>query len=180
MIPMTDASSPIARRSERWYVVKCQGSRESAASAHLRNQGYRVFLPCHQRNRRHARKIETALFPFFPGYLFVQLDISRERWRSINGTYGVSYLLMHGEAPAPVPVGIVEALRERFNENGVLTDSLELKAGQLVRIMNGALADFVGKLQKQDSAERVRVLLEIMGGEVSVVVPRAIVAPAHA
>lgn len=177
---MTIEAVPATTPSARWYAVKCLANREAAASAHLGNQNFPVFLPRNQRTRRHARKIETVLAPFFPGYLFVQLDLTRDRWRSVNGTYGVSYLLMQGEMPAPVPKGIVEALQERCDERGVLGNISELRPGQDVRIMIGALADFVGKLERQDSAERVRVLLEIMGGQVSVVVPRAGVVPASA
>ena len=47
---------------------------------------------------RHARKILNVRAPLFPGYLFVSLDLTRDRWRSINSTYGVLGLIMGGES----------------------------------------------------------------------------------
>jgi len=131
------------------------------AATHLRNQGFRVFLPLAQGTRRHARKTETVLAPFFPSYLFVQIDLSKDRWRSVNGTCGVSRLARQGELPVPVPAGIVERLQECCD---VLTRLEGLKPGQPVRIVVGALVDFIGELERQDAADRVRVLLEFMGG----------------
>jgi transcriptional antiterminator RfaH len=163
----------------RWYAVHCLSHRESVASAHLQNQDFPVFLPRRQKTRRHARKIDVVLAPFFPGYLFVQLDLTRDQWRSVNGTYGVGRLVMQGDAPAPAPRGLVEALRDACDENGVLRlPSDELKPGQSVRILTGAFADFVGEIDRLDDAGRVRVLLDIMGGGVPVVLLKDNVVPA--
>ena len=51
--------------------------------------GFPGILAARQKMRRHARKIDVVLAPFFPGYLFVQLDLQRDQWRSVNGTYGL-------------------------------------------------------------------------------------------
>ena len=38
-----------------------------------------------------ARKLrDTPLNPLFPGYIFIVIDLSKQRWRSINGTFGVA------------------------------------------------------------------------------------------
>lgn len=163
----------------RWFAVQCLSSRESTAAAHLHNQDFQVFLPRRQKTRRHARKIDIVFAPLFPGYLFVQLDLTRDQWRSVNGTYGVGRLVMQGEAPAPAPRGIVEALRDACDKNGVLRlPGDELKLGQSVRILTGAFADFIGEIDRLDDAGRIRVLLDIMGGRVPVVLPKVGVVPA--
>src|SRR5690349_20642365 len=79
-----------SRSGRRWYAVQCLSNREGGAAAHLENQNFPVFLPRRRKTCRHARRIETVLVPFFPGYLFVTLDLSKDRWRSVNGTYGVA------------------------------------------------------------------------------------------
>ena len=163
----------------RWYAVKCSSHRESVASSHLQNQNFPVFLPLRQVTRRHARKFELVLRPFFPGYLFVSLDLKRDRWRSINGTYGVAHLVMQGDWPAPAPVGIVESLHEKCNERGVLRQFADIEPGQSVRIIEGAFADFIGELDRLDADDRVRVLLELMGGQTPIFLPRHSVVPVH-
>ena len=163
----------------RWYAVHCLSNRETMASLNLLNQDFPIFLPRRQRTRRHARKIDVVLAPFFPGYLFVHLDLKRDQWRKVNGTYGVGRLVMQGEAPAPAPRGVVEALREACDESGVLRlPGDELKPGQSVRIVAGPFSDFVGEIDRLEDSERVRVLLDIMGGGVPVMLPKNCVLPA--
>ena len=156
----------------RWYAVHCLSNREAGAASHLLQQGFEIFLPRRKKSRRHARKIDTVLSPLFPGYLFVKLDITRDRWRSGNGTFGVARLVMQCDTPAPAPVGVVEALRNACDALGVLNWQPELTLGQSVRVLNGAFADLVGELDRLDGAGRVRVLLDIMGGRVPVLLPR--------
>ena len=105
-------------------MVRTQLHREAKAAQQLENQDYRVFLPRFLKSRRHARKFETVLAPLFPRYLFVILDLTRDRWRSVNGTFGVDRLLMRGGEPEPVPCGLVEQLIENADANGVVLPGL--------------------------------------------------------
>ena len=163
---------------QRWYAVHCQPHREQGAALHLRNQGYDVFLPRRERTIRHARRIETVRRPFFPGYLFLHLDLSCERWRPVNGTFGVVRLIMRGDEPAPVPRGVVEVLKTSCNEDDILEWQPPLALGEAVRVTTGPFADLVGELDQLDGAGRVRVLLELMGGKVPTWLPRSGVVPA--
>lgn len=163
----------------RWYAVQCQPHRERGAAAHLANQDFEAFLPCREKTRRHARKIETVRVPFFPGYLFVRLDLTRDRWRSVNGTFGVVRIVMQGERPAPAPRGVVEALKDACGEDGMLCWQAALTPGQSVRILTGPFTDFIGELDQLTDAGRVRVLLNIMGGHTPVFLPRACVVSAE-
>ena len=95
---------------ERWYVATTLPRKEGLAADNLRNQNYRGFLPLQVVTRRHARKFRTELAPVFPGYMFVILDIDRQRWRSVNGTFGVQRLIMDGDRPLAVVPGVVETL----------------------------------------------------------------------
>lgn len=166
-----------ALSSARWYAVRCQPNREAVAAAHLSNQGFAVFLPRRQCLRRHARKVDLTMTPLFPSYLFVQLDLTRDRWRCVNSTCGVLHLVMQGAGPAAVPVGIIEQLQARCDMRGVLDLNTKLKPGQAVRILSGALADFVGELERQDTNDCVRVLLTFLGKPTSVVLRRTNVVP---
>ena len=162
---------------ERWYLAHTQPKGERKAKMHLGAQGFRAYLPQISKTTRHARQLRTALAPLFPRYLFVILDPERDRWLSVRSTVGVSHLVTCAGRPLPVPVGIVESLIERSDENMVLVDA-QLVAGQRVRIVAGAFADFVGTLERLDDAGRVRVLLELMGTAVPVTLNRSALMPA--
>ena len=160
------------RSGPRWYAVHCLSHREGAAAAHLLNQNFPVFFPRRRKTRRHARRIETVLAPFFPGYVFVTLDLSRDRWRSVNGTHGVASIVMQGDKPAAVPVGVVEALQNACEEDGVMHYEADFEPGQRVQIVHGAFTELVGRLDHLDEAGRVRVLLDMLGRSTPILMPR--------
>lgn len=168
----------LANGQPRWYAVHCQPHRENTAAAHLENQGFAVFLPRREKLIRHARKSGKVRRPFFPGYLFVNLDVGHQRWRSINSTVGVIRLVMQNEKPAAAPIGVIEALKIACGAGDILHINPDLSIGQKVRVVDGPFADFVGELDQLTDSDRVRVLLDIMGGRTRVVLPRDHLAPA--
>ncbi len=152
----------------RWYAVVAQPHREFWAENNLKNQGFETYLPRRKKTVNHARQLRTVLAPFFPRYLFVRLDLGRDRWRSVNGTLGVSGLVMAGDRPLPVPGGVVEELMALTDGAGLLRFDSALKTGSAVRLLSGPFADQIGSLETIDDQGRVRVLLDIMGCTVPV------------
>jgi transcription elongation factor/antiterminator RfaH len=172
-MPPPEAASalPPPQAGLRWYLVRAITGRETFAVEQLERQGFVTFLPKQPKTIRHARRLSVRLAAYFPGYLFVRLDLARQRWRSINGTLGVSHLVGPGERPAPVPKGVVEALIAAADARGVL-EGPPLQAGQQVRIIAGAFADKLAIIERLDEAGRVRVLLDIVSGRVPVTIAR--------
>jgi transcription elongation factor/antiterminator RfaH len=163
---------------ERWFLVHTQPNSERKAELHLGAQGFRTHFPQIQKTIRHARQLRTVRAPLFPRYLFLILDLNRDRWLSVRSTIGVSSLFTCGDRPVPVPKGVVEALIARTNETGLALFDAGLTTGQTVRILSGPFADFVGTLERLDAAGRVRVLLTMMGSTVPVALHRSALLPA--
>jgi transcriptional antiterminator RfaH len=161
--------------SQRWYVVHTQAQNEGRADINLRRQDFTTYLPRYLRQRRHARRTETVARPLFPRYLFVALDLARDRWRAIQSTFGVSQLVVAGEEPVALPDGVIEAIRARETENGFVMLGLPagLKPGSRVRLTDGIFADSCGILERIADNRRVAILLELLGREVRVFVPAA-------
>ena len=174
----SETSSLLAlHQSERWYVVRTQPHRETQAARQLENQDFRVFLPRFFKSRRHARKFETVSAPLFPRYLFIVLDLGRDRWRSVNGTFGVDRLLMRSGEPEPVPRGLVEQLTENAQADGLVRPCSTLKIGDSIRVTAGPFAELLGTLERLDDNNRVRVLLDLLGGKIPVLLPGAVIMP---
>ena len=164
--------------NERWFLAHTLARSEAKAVFHLGAQGFRTYLPQIRKTIRHARQLKTVQAPLFPGYLFVILDLNRDRWLSVRSTVGVARLITTQDGrPIPVPLGIVESLIERSQANLTRLDDGLVK-GQHVRILSGPFADLVGKLERLDAAGRVKVLLEMMGTAVPVALHRSALAPA--
>ena len=165
---------------DRWYVVYSQPHQEFRAQTQLAAQGFHTFLPRYRKTVRHARKLRTVNAPFFNRYLFVALDLSRDQWRSVNGTFGVTSVITDGAFPIPVPQGVVESLISISDANGFIKLGDGLKVGERVRVLTGPLADLVGELVRLDGARRAQVLLQLLGGVVPVSIDRGHLASARA
>ena len=115
------------------------------------------------------------LAPFFPGYLFVRLDLEQERWRSINGTIGVIRLVAFGSGgrPAPLPEGFVERLGALSGSEG-LENGEKLTAGDPVRVIGGPFDDLCGVLESSCESERVTILLSLLGQKTRVSLRRGL------
>jgi transcription elongation factor/antiterminator RfaH len=164
--------------SERWFLVHTQPRSERRAELHLGAQGFRTHLPQIRKTIRHARQLRTVRAPLFPRYLFIILDLGRDRWLSVRSTVGVSSLFSCQDRPIPVPKGAVEALIEHPDEANLTLFQAGLSTGQSVRILTGPFANFVGTLERLDDAGRVRVLLDMMGTAVPVALRRSALSPA--
>jgi transcriptional antiterminator RfaH len=164
----------------RWYVVRTQPHSENKASAHLGRQGFENYLPRYLKKRRHARRVETIRAALFPCYLFVAIDKQRQRWRCIRSTIGVSHLVCNGEEPTPVPDNVIDALREREDENGIVRLPVRTRfaTGDKVRLLDGAFVDCIGLFEDMKDIERVSVLLDLLGRKVRVLLDADSVAAA--
>jgi len=111
-------TNELARRPGRPMAGDGSSPSRLLAVEDLQRQGWQPFLPFHLATRRHARKFRAVRAPIFPRYLFVGLDLARDRWRSVNGTVGVQRLVMAGDQPLPVPVGVVETLMQSVDSLG--------------------------------------------------------------
>jgi len=174
------AADFILKGGERWYVAHTQTQREATAQVHLGNQGFRTFMPRHEKTVRHARKVTRSLAPLFPRYIFVILDLDRDRWHSVNGTIGVASLLMANDRPTPAPVGIIEALIAMSSQDAKHVFRPDLLPGQKVRMVAGPFAERLGVFEQLDDGGRVRVLLEMMGAFYPISAPRGDVLPVGA
>jgi transcriptional antiterminator RfaH len=158
---------------KQWFVVHTQPCKESVAQKHLSEQGFDAYLPKFKKTRRHARKVEEVLAPLFPRYLFVGIDLEVDAWRSVQGTRGVSYLLVRDNQPAVVPSRIIQGLKNQENAEGLLpVDSMALfTKGEKVRVLEGAFKDYVAVFEKMDDKQRVQLLLSCLGRELNVYLP---------
>lgn len=169
-VRLADMESALSQ--PRWYVALAQPRNEELALVNLRRQGFEAFYPQRWETRRYRRGFDTRLRPVFPRYLFVSIDCMHQRWRSVNGTYGVSTLLVVGDRPSPVPHGVVETLRLSVDADGALQFERGLSPGDHIRLIRGPFANQLGVLERLDENGRVRLLLDVLGGRVHLSVPR--------
>ena len=163
-----------------WLVVRTQPNREAWAGDNITRQGYTYYLPRFKETvfAKTMRKQVTRIRALFPSYLFVNTD---GPWRWLTGTFGVSTLIFNGEAPALVSSRIIDDLKAREDDDGlvILPGDPRLKhksrftPGQLVKATEGPFIGFTGIHEGTSAHERERILLDLLGRKVSVEIGEA-------
>ncbi len=149
----------------RWHAVMCKPRREAVAEANLRNQGFEIYLPRLVGLRRKAGRWGQIVEPLFPRYLFLNAENGERSLAPVRSTLGVMYLVRFGGAPALVPPGVVEALRDSADQaTGCHRfGRAPFAAGERVRFAAGPFAGLEGLFEMESGEARVIVLLELLG-----------------
>ncbi|HEX4879556.1 MAG TPA: transcriptional activator RfaH [Limnobacter sp.] len=160
----------------QWYVMYTKPRMEAVAQDNLLRQNYRVFFPrALVRKRRATQGMVEVVEPLFPRYLFVQLEQGVDDFSKLRSTKGCVDLVKFGGKPAPVPQGLVQWIAGQVDPLGImdLSAAQNLEVGASVRVAAGPFEGLVGTITKQKSADRVLVLLNVLGADRAVEVPRA-------
>jgi transcriptional antiterminator RfaH len=154
-----------------WYAVETQPHNEARAAAHLRHQGFEVYLPRYQKRRRHARRVDMVAAPLFPKYLFVAKDEAGPRLSAINSTIGVRRLVKRGDQPATLSSAVIDEIKAREGADGFvrLQRGVSFAPGTEVRVRDGAFGDCTAVFLDIADEDRVSVLMTLLGRQVTVV-----------
>ena len=144
-----------------WYAVATKARDEAVAKANLERQDYQVFLPTISVNKRRRGRWTPVTEPLFPGYLFVCLALGADDPAPIRSTVGCIGLVRFGQTYAPVPSGLLAALRDTLE--AALDTPLPFSQGDKVRLIAGPFAGLEGVFDMPRGEDRAQVLLELLG-----------------
>jgi transcriptional antiterminator RfaH len=159
-----------------WAAAQVKGQSDQVALHYLHLFGYETYAPrLLDRRVRHGRKVvKTPLF--FPGYLFVLIEL---QWSRAMAAPGVVRLVMAGAVPAAVPEEVVSALRAQ-ERNGLIElppSPPRFRRGDRVRVTQGPLRGLTGMFSGLGPRDRIAVLLSMMGGRRKIDLPGDYVEP---
>jgi len=146
-----------------WYVVHSKPQKEEWLYNQLTALQMEAYYPrLHSRSEKlHVRKST----PYFPGYLFVNVDlevIGRSAVQWIPGSLG---LVIFGDEAAWVPDTLIQGIHRRVDElNRIQDTALEiLNPGDEVAIRSGPFAGYEAIFcSRLRGSERVQVLLKVL------------------
>lgn len=163
---------------QSWFAVLTKPRSEAVAFANLQRQGYTCLWPRVRRNRREAAGMRERIECLFPNYLFLHADPERESLAQVRSTRGALGLVRFGNTPARVPETVIAQIRARLDPDDgmVRLDAPEWAPGTPVRISEGPLSGIAAIFLAEDGADRVRMLVELLGTAREVVLPRRQVA----
>ena len=149
--------------AESWYALRSKPRKEEVLWKQLLARDIEVFFPrirVHPVNPR-SRKLR----PYFPGYMFVHVDLDEVGLSKFNWMpFAIGLVSFDGE-PAVVPENLVHEVRTRVEEiaaaGGEFYDGLQ--PGEPVRISSGPFAGYEAIFDMRlPGSERVRVLIQML------------------
>ncbi len=180
-IAVSERASGIAAETIQWYLVRTKPRAERTARANLERQGYVIYLPQFVQVTRRRQRWSNRIVALFPRYLFLQLESGRQSLRPVHSTLGVSNIVRFGTRCAVVRDEIIDALRLRADPaTGLhkLQAAAGFARGTRVRITAGPFCGIDGIFERAAGADRVLILLNMLGHETTVGFPTQFVASA--
>lgn len=150
----------------RWYVMHSKPQKEALLRERLRLQRIEVYLPSIRVKPVNPRARKEQ--PFFPGYMFVQVDLEQIPISELQRIPGSIGLVCYGGEPAYVGEALIREIQNQVEE---ITDAADnyvdrFRAGDLVVIQDGPFATYKALFDcRLSGSDRVRVLLELLQGQ---------------
>jgi len=147
--------------AEYWYVLRTKPKKEQFVTQQLQTREVPLYFPAVTVKPVNPRAAKIR--PFFPGYLFVRVDLDvagRNAFSWLPGTIG---LVHFGGEPATVPDNLIHELKERVAHVTAEQQGQRLRQGDPVRIVSGPFAGYEAIFDAHlPGKERVQVLLSFL------------------
>jgi transcriptional antiterminator RfaH len=146
-----------------WYAIRSKPNKEAFLARQLEAQGINIYFP-----RIHTVPVNPRARkskPYFPGYLFVQVDLNDVNISTLQWTPGAANLVSFGGEPASVPEVLITNLQKHLGEINESKKSITnfVNRGETVLITDGPFAGYEAIFDGMISGqERVRVLLNFL------------------
>ena len=155
---------------EAWYTLYTKPNAEAQVARTLMARAFTVLLPLLP-----SRQSER-LQPLFPCYLFVRCDLAEVGIDNLQWIPGLRRILYFDGRPARVPDAAIEVIQTGVREIEAAggLPAHHFKPGDTVVIDEGPLAGLRGIFQGPvGPAERVRILIHLLGNTNRALVPVA-------
>ncbi len=168
-------TEPAKATAKKWYVMHTYSGYEQKAKAALEERVRalkmehkigEVLVPVErvvELGKGGQRKTTTR--KFFPGYIFVNMELDDETWHVIKNTPKVTGFVGHATMPPEVSESEVRGITLQMQEGALKPKPKVLfEAGEAVKVVDGPFQDFNGTVEEvRPEKGKVRVLISIFG-----------------
>lgn len=164
----------------RWYIVHTYSGHENKVkinlerrieSMNMADKIFRVEVPQKSVTKIKDGKRTEKEERIFPGYVLVEMLMDDDSWYVVRHTPGVTKFV--GSQKKPIPAKDVEIKRILLKDQRagatVAKIEIDLKVGEIVKIISGPFADFEGTVTEvSPEKERLKASVSIFGRETPV------------
>lgn len=146
-----------------WYAMRSKPNKEKPLAFELKARQVEVFYP--EIRVQPVNPRSRTVRPYFPGYLFICVDLQQTGFSDLNWLPFSSGLVCYGDGPVEVPPGLIQGIRKQVEAiNAAGGEQLRgLKKGDLVVLSAGPFSGYEAVFDLTlPGTERVRVLLKLL------------------
>lgn len=160
-----------------WYVIHTYSGYEDQVADSLRQRIqsfgmqefiFDVLVPTEKQIEIKNGKRKVVERKVFPGYVLVEMNVTDESWYVVRNTPNVTGFVGLGIRPTPMGKEEVDRIKKRM---GVEEPKykIELRIDDLVKITDGPLKNFDGKVTEVDEEKgKIKVTVNMFGRETPV------------
>ncbi len=161
----------------KWYVIHTYSGYENKVktdlerkinSVGLKDMVFNIVVPLADETEIKNGKRQIVKKKVFPGYVLVEMIVDSNSWYHIRNTPGVTGFV--GTSTIPIPLTDAE-VRRIFKTTGEkeIRPVIEVEAGQIVRINDGAFESFSATVTKVDRERgKIKATVDMFGRETTV------------
>jgi transcriptional antiterminator NusG len=159
---------------KKWYVIQTYSGYENKVREALQQrikehakeaQFGEILIPTETvQEQRQGGKSRVRQKNSFPGYIFVEMDMSEEAWHLVKETPKVTGFIGN-QRPQEVKPPQIDDLRKIIVEGAVKPKPrVSFEAGDEIRVIDGAFANFSGTVEEvKPDKQKLKVKVSIFG-----------------
>jgi len=164
-------------QEKNWFVIHTYSGYEDAVAKNLKqrieslgmeDKIFEVIVPKEKKIKIKDGKRKVIEEKIYPGYVLVQMIVTDDSWYVVRNTPNVTGFVGAGTTPVPVSLTEIENLKKRMGIEAPQYN-IEVKVGELIKIVDGPFKEFDGKVSEIDSERgKVKVLVNMFGRDTPV------------
>ena len=145
--------------AKKWYTIQAYSNYENKVRLSLEERIKRegmedkfgeILIPKEKVEETRDGKKRVSQRTFYPGYIFVEMELTDETWHLVNGTPKVSGFL-GGRTPTEVPLREIHVITQQMEDGAAKPKpAVHFQPGDHVRVIEGPFANFNGIVESFD------------------------------
>ena len=157
-----------------WYIVQAYSGFEKKVVEAIRDELKKkklsekleeILVPTHQVTEVKKGKRTKKEKKFFPGYVLIKIELTKEIYHMIKSLQKVSGFLGSADKPTPISDNEIKRILGQVSETTVSQKTgISFEIGEKVKVCDGPFASFNGLIEEIDEEKsRLKVSVSIFG-----------------
>ena len=157
-----------------WYIVQAYSGFEKKVVDSIKDELKKhnlsekiedILVPTHQVTEVKKGKRTKREKKFFPGYVLIKVELTKEIYHMIKNLQKVSGFLGSADKPTPISDEEIKRILGQVSESAVTQKSgISFEIGEKVKVCDGPFASFNGLIEEIDEEKsRLKVSVSIFG-----------------